>query len=186
MPTDLIPIPPAVNFYGDIDVPYIITDSQGATATAVLHIDALKIKMVSPTICPLWAMTLLIRKPMCPYPVHSYKMTAIPMATNELRGHNDHSCWPSHTNRRSTGNSAGRYRSVLCQRHFIIYTPPAGYVGPDIISYTLCDVTSVFPHPVCSDGIIHFLVAPEFANTTLAVNDENSTWQDVECWCERF
>ena len=52
-------------------------------------------------------------------------------------------------------------------------------MGPDIISYTLCDVTSVFPHPVCSDGIIHFLVAPEFANTTLAVNDENSTWQDV-------
>lgn len=33
---------PASNFDGDIDVPYTITDSQGATATAVLQIHALK------------------------------------------------------------------------------------------------------------------------------------------------
>ncbi len=58
-----------------------------------------------------------------------------------------------------------------------LYTPPSNYSGPDKVNYQICDVTLVSPQPLCGNAIIHLLVGP--ANTTNAINDENSTWQDV-------
>jgi hypothetical protein len=40
------------------------------------------------------------------------------------------------------------------------YTPPSGYVGPDRVNYTICDVTAVAPQPLCTNAFIHFLVSP--------------------------
>ncbi len=57
------------------------------------------------------------------------------------------------------------------------YTPPTGYVGPDAVTYTVCDLTTVEPQPLCASATIHLLVGAQ--NTTFAVNDENSTWQDI-------
>ncbi len=57
------------------------------------------------------------------------------------------------------------------------YTPPAGYVGPDSVGYEICDVTAINPQPLCARAFIHILVGVN--NSTDAVNDENSTWQDV-------
>jgi hypothetical protein len=57
------------------------------------------------------------------------------------------------------------------------YTPPAGYVGPDSVEYTICDVTAVAPQPLCNKAFLHLLVGVN--NTTDAINDETSTWQDV-------
>lgn len=170
---------PAVNFYGDIDVPYIITDSQGATATAVLHIDALKDQNDIANDMPFVGDDF------------AYTQTDVPVSGSFIQNDSDPNGDPM-SYAGTTIIPAGPATPIGAAQATVqggtvqffangtyTYTPPAGYVGPDIISYTLCDVTSVFPHPVCSDGIIHFLVAPEFANTTLAVNDENSTWQDV-------
>jgi hypothetical protein len=55
-----------------------------------------------------------------------------------------------------------------------IYTPPIGFIGPDRVEYEICDITDVEPQPLCASAMIHLLVG--VANTTYAVNDENSTW----------
>ncbi len=38
------------------------------------------------------------------------------------------------------------------------YTPPANFTGPDYVNYTICDVTSINPQPLCSQAMIHMLV----------------------------
>jgi hypothetical protein len=55
-----------------------------------------------------------------------------------------------------------------------IFTPPIGFTGPDRVEYEICDITDVEPQPLCASAMIHLLVG--VANTTYAVNDENSTW----------
>lgn len=39
-----------------------------------------------------------------------------------------------------------------------IYTPPTDYVGPDRVTYQLCDVTTVLPNPLCDSATVYFLV----------------------------
>ena len=51
------------------------------------------------------------------------------------------------------------------------YTPPAGYVGPDLIQYAVCDITATAPQPLCANAIIHFLVAP-------GINISGKVWDD--------
>jgi large repetitive protein len=58
-----------------------------------------------------------------------------------------------------------------------LYTPPTGYVGPDQLTYTVCDVTNVDPQPLCASATIHLLVGS--VNTTIATNDENSTYSGL-------
>lgn len=38
------------------------------------------------------------------------------------------------------------------------YTPPAGYVGPDKATYTLCDITTVAQNPLCHTATVYLLV----------------------------
>lgn len=52
------------------------------------------------------------------------------------------------------------------------YTPPAEYVGPDLITYTICDVTSTTPQPLCANAIIHFLIGP-------GINISGKVWNDA-------
>lgn len=51
------------------------------------------------------------------------------------------------------------------------YTPPANYMGPDYVTYSICDVTAVTPQPLCASGMIHFLVAP-------GINISGKVWDD--------
>ena len=53
------------------------------------------------------------------------------------------------------------------------YTPPTGYIGPDIVNYTVCDITAVTPQPLCSSAIIHFLVGPGITITGKVWDDAN-------------
>ena len=53
-----------------------------------------------------------------------------------------------------------------------LYTPPAGYVGPDRLPYTICDVTVVTPQPLCADATIHLLVGP-------GINIAGKVWDDA-------
>ncbi len=39
-----------------------------------------------------------------------------------------------------------------------LYTPDAAYYGPDRATYTICDVTSVSPTPLCASGTVYLLV----------------------------
>jgi hypothetical protein len=56
------------------------------------------------------------------------------------------------------------------------YTPDTGYFGPDRVAYSICDVTTVAPQPLCATGVLYMLVGTE--NATVAANDVNNTWKD--------
>ena len=40
-----------------------------------------------------------------------------------------------------------------------LYTPLFNYIGPDLVTYTLCDVTATAPQPLCAGVSLHMLVA---------------------------
>jgi hypothetical protein len=63
---------------------------------------------------------------------------------------------------------------IMYQNGSYLYTPPADYIGPDQVSYRICDVTDVLPQPLCHSATIYLLVNPE--NSTVAANDFNNTW----------
>ena len=58
-----------------------------------------------------------------------------------------------------------------------LYTPPTAYVGPDEVTYEICDVTAVTPQPLCATGTINLLVGT--VNSTIAANDINNTWMNT-------
>lgn len=51
------------------------------------------------------------------------------------------------------------------------YTPPLNYTGPDYVTYSICDVTTTAPQPLCAAGMIHFLVTP-------GINISGKVWDD--------
>ena len=60
-----------------------------------------------------------------------------------------------------------------------LYTPPAGYTGPDFITYTICDVTTVPLQPLCSDATIHMLIGPAFGISGQVWDDANGDLADA-------
>ncbi len=40
-----------------------------------------------------------------------------------------------------------------------LYTPLFNYIGPDLVTYSLCDVTATAPQPICAGVSLHMLVA---------------------------
>jgi len=53
------------------------------------------------------------------------------------------------------------------------YTPPSGYIGPDLVNYSICDVTTSTPQPLCATAIVHFLIGPGINITGKVWNDAN-------------
>ncbi|HPH86172.1 MAG TPA: Ig-like domain-containing protein, partial [Ferruginibacter sp.] len=170
---------PAIGFTGSIDVPYTITDSQGATSIATLHIDVLS----DPN--------GLANDP--PFAGDDFEFTSVgvPVTGNFIINDND----PNGNNLSLNGvtiDASGPATPVGAAISTVqggtiqfyadgtfLYTPPIGYVGPDLVTYQLCDVTAVAPQPLCAEATIHFLMCACGGNSTNAVNDENSTWEDV-------
>ncbi len=59
-----------------------------------------------------------------------------------------------------------------------LYRPPAGYVGPDYAGYSLCDITTTAPQPLCASGILHFIIAPGISISGKVWNDANGDVTD--------
>lgn len=53
------------------------------------------------------------------------------------------------------------------------YTPPTGYIGPDIVTYTICDVTNRLPQPQCANATLHLLVGPGISISGMVWDDGN-------------
>ncbi len=53
------------------------------------------------------------------------------------------------------------------------YNPPAGYMGPDLVSYTICDVTATAPQPICANVSLHLLIGP-------GINISGKVWDDAD------
>jgi len=151
---------PAVGFSGSIDVPYTITDALGATATAVLHIDVL-LDSNGPANDP-------------PFAGDDFGYTTVntPVTGSFITNDNDPNGDPVSYNG-TTIVPAGPATAIglpvatvqggtvqFYANGTYLYTPPAGYAGPDQVAYTICDVTVVAPQPLCADATIHLLVGP--------------------------
>jgi hypothetical protein len=170
---------PATDFHGSIDVPYTICDNGVPVAcqTAILHIDVLT-DLNGPANDP-------------PVAGDDFNYTNIntPVNGSFINNDSDPNGNPVSLNG-TTINTAGPATPIgapvatakggtiqYYANGTYKYTPPVNYVGPDSVAYTICDVTVVAPQPLCTKAFIHLLVGVN--NTTDAINDENSTWQDV-------
>jgi hypothetical protein len=168
---------PANDFTGSIDAPYTITDALGATSIAILHI----------TILP--DLNGALNNPPIPGDDFAYTNINTTVTSSFVSNDKDLNANPislngttivpggAHTPIGTTVTTAKGGTIQYYADGTYTYTPPAGYAGPDSTSYTICDVTAVNPQPLCNAGFIHLLIGVN--NTTDAVNDENSTWQDV-------
>ena len=170
---------PAVDFTGSVDVQYTICDNvvPPACATAILHIDVM-VDANGPLNDP-------------PQPGDDFAYTNIntPVTSTFITNDSDPNNDPVSLNgiTINTGGPATPIGAPVTTAKggtvqyytngTFKYTPPAGYVGPDSVEYTICDVTAVAPQPLCNKAFLHLLVGVN--NTTDAINDENSTWQDI-------
>jgi len=152
---------PKDDFTGSIDVVYTITDALGAVTTAVLHIDVLPDTNGAANDSP--------------FAGDDFKYTNVntPVSGNALSNDSDPN---GHTIAATpqTTTIPGVGTLVLAANGAYTFTPAAGYTGPAAFPYTICDNQAP---ALCTDATLHFLVGVD--NTTDAINDENSTWQDV-------
>jgi Bacterial Ig domain/Cadherin-like domain/SdrD B-like domain len=168
---------PANDFTGSIDVTYIITDALGATSTAILHITILPDENGA------------LNNPPVPGDDFSYTNVNTPVTSSFVANDHDLNNNPISLNgttivpggaHTAIGATAATAKGGTIQYYAdgtYTYTPPAGYAGPDSAGYQICDVTAINPQPICNTAFIHLLIGVD--NTTDAVNDENSTWQDI-------
>ena len=164
---------PAPGFVGSTSISYTITDVNGATSTAVLHIDVKKDG------------NGIQNDP--PFAGDDFGYTTInkPVIGNYIANDSDPNSDPVSVNG-TTINPAGPATPIgapvatlkggtiqFYANGTYLYTPPAGYVGPDNVSYTICDVTVVAPQPLCADADIHLLVGPGIDIAGKVWNDAN-------------
>jgi hypothetical protein len=157
---------------GSINVPYTITDANGATSTAILHIDVLK----DPN--------GILNDPPIAGDDFGYTTINKPVIGNFISNDSDPNADPI-SYMGVTINPAGPATPIggpvataqggtvqFYANGTYLYTPPAGYVGPDRLPYTICDVTVVTPQPLCADATIHLLVGP-------GINIAGRVWDDA-------
>lgn len=152
---------PKDDFTGSIDVVYTITDALGATTTAVLHIDVLPDTNGAANNVP--------------FAGDDFKYTNVntPVSGNALSNDSDPNGHPVAATPQTT-TIPGVGTLVLAANGAYTFTPAPGYTGPAAFPYTICDNQSP---ALCTDATLHFLVGID--NSTDAINDESSTWQDV-------
>jgi Bacterial Ig domain/Bacterial cadherin-like domain len=168
---------PAADFHGYIDVPYTITDALGAQSSTLLHIDVQSKTNAALNDAPVAGDDF------------SYTNINTPVTASFVNNDSDPNGNPISLSgiTINTGGAATVIGSPVATAKggtiqffangTYTYTPPAGYVGADSVGYTICDITVVNPQPLCTNAFIHLLIG--VPNNTDAVNDENSTWQDM-------
>jgi len=162
---------PTAGFAGRVDASYSITSSAGAAATATLHLEVL------PDI------NGLQNDP--PFAGDDFAYTSInqpvsgSFVANDRDNNNDSLSFNGVTIN-AAGSATAIGAAILTNRGGTIqlytngtyvYTPPLNYVGPDYVSYTICDVTSVLPQPLCATAILHTLIVP-------GINISGKVWDD--------
>jgi Bacterial Ig domain/Secretion system C-terminal sorting domain/SdrD B-like domain len=160
-------------FIGSINVPYTITDALGAASTATLNIDVLS----SPN--------GILNDP--PFAGDDFSYTTINKSVNGNFINNDSD--PNGNPVSFAGITivpGGAHTAIGSALPTIVggtvqfyadgtytYTPPAGYIGPDAVNYTICDVTAVTPQPLCANAQIQLLVGPGISITGKVWDDAN-------------
>ncbi|MBL0355892.1 MAG: tandem-95 repeat protein [Chitinophagaceae bacterium] len=162
---------PVAGFAGSADAAYVISNTAGAVASANLHIDVLS------------DINGTQNDP--PFAGDDFAFTTVnqPVAgsfiSNDRDANNDTLSFNGTTLSTATMANAIGAPVATAQGGTVqfysngtyTYTPPAGYMGPDFVTYTICDVTTTAPQPLCGNAIIHFLIAP-------GINISGKVWDD--------
>ena len=163
---------PQAGFVGSVSVPYTITDAFGATSVAMLHIDVLKDPNGPANDPPIagddFGYTTINKPVTASFIINDSDPNGNPVSYNGV-----------------TINTGGAHTAIGAALATVMggtlqfysdgtytYTPPAGYVGPDRLTYLICDVTAVAPQPLCADATIHLLVGP-------GINIAGRVWDDA-------
>jgi Bacterial Ig domain/Secretion system C-terminal sorting domain len=166
---------PSTDFHGSVEVPYTICDNGTPVAcnAALLHIDVL------PDI------NGLANDP--PNAGDDFNITYVGTPVNGIFNNNDSDpngnpvsvngativTGGAHTPIGAPVATAQGGTVQFFTDGTYTYTPPAGYVGPDNVIYTTCDVTVVAPQPLCTNAQIHFLVDP-------GISIAGKVWDDAD------
>ena len=163
---------PASGFIGSIDAAYVISNTAGAASTANLHIDVLA------------DINGIQNDP--PFAGDDFGYTTVnqPVTGSFITNDSDPNGNPLSLNGTSittgvAGNSIGAPVATIqggtiqfYSNGTYTYIPPVGYMGPDYVTYTICDVTTTAPQPLCASAILHFLIAP-------GINISGKVWNDA-------
>ncbi|PSJ72030.1 hypothetical protein C7N43_36300, partial [Sphingobacteriales bacterium UPWRP_1] len=166
---------PASGFYGFVDVPYTICDTgtPPACQTAVLHIEVVPDVNGAQNDRPFAADDF------------NYTNINISVTGNFINNDNDPNGNSLSLNgttlvpggaATTVGSPVNTTNGGTVQFYAngtYTYTPPLGYTGPDDVNYTVCDVTSVTPQPLCATALLHFLVGQEVFISGTVYHDPN-------------
>jgi Bacterial Ig domain/Secretion system C-terminal sorting domain len=164
---------PASGFIGSIDASYTISNTDGAVASANLHIDVVA------------DIDGLQNDPPFAGDDFGYTTVNAPLTgsfiSNDREPNNDPFSFGGTTINTSSvpvaiGSPMATTKGGTVQFYSdgtYKYIPPAGYTGPDLITYTICDVTAALPQPLCANAILHFLIGPGISITGKVWDDAN-------------
>jgi len=163
---------PVAGFVGSINASYLISNTAGVVSNANLHIDVLA------------DINGTQNDP--PFAGDDFGYTTVnqPVAgsfiSNDRDLNNDMLSFNGTTI--NTGNMANAIGSPVATTQggkvqfyangTYIYTPPVGYMGPDYVTHSICDITTTAPQPLCANAILHFLIAP-------GINISGKVWNDA-------
>jgi hypothetical protein len=164
---------PAPRFTGRINVPYTITDANGGTANALLHIDVIG-DPNGPSNDPPFAgddfgYTTINKPVLGNFIANDVELNSNPISiagTTIVVG-------GAHT---AIGTPIATAQGGTIQFYAdgtYLYSPAIGYVGPDVVNYTICDVTAVTPQPLCTNAQIHLLIGP-------GISIAGKVWNDAD------
>ena len=164
---------PAAGFTGSIDAGYTISNTAGTVAAASLHIDVLA------------DINGTQNDPPFAGDDFGYTTTGQPVTASYVNNDSD----PNADSLSMNGtfiNTAGPANPVgiaatttqggtvqFYSNGTYTYMPPAGYTGPDLITYSVCDITTRTPQPLCANASLHLLVAP-------GISISGKVWDDAD------
>lgn len=151
---------PSVGFIGSVDATYTISNTAGAVSTAAIHIEVLA------------NINGIQNDP--PFAGDDFGYTTVNKQVTGSFINNDKDPNADSISFNGTtivaasmANAIGTPvttalggRVQFYSNGTYTYTPPTGYVGPDIVNYTICDKSFAAPQPLCASGTLHLLIGP--------------------------
>ena len=151
---------PATDFHGKVDISYSICDNglPSACNTAVLHIEVLPDINGSANDRPFAGDDFVHTSMNIPvnanFVNNDYEPNSDPVTINGTTINTG----GAHTQIQTLATLNGG-NVVFYADGTYTYNPPFNYMGPDQLSYQLCDNTLVAPQPLCGNATLYFLVS---------------------------
>ncbi len=151
---------PAPDFHGTVSISYTICDNATpipACATAELHIDVLTKGNGAANDPPFGGDDFGYTNMNVPvngnYTDNDYEPNSNPIS---MAGITINTGGP-HTLIQTRATTRGGTVDFYTDGSYT-YNPPFNYTGPDLVTYSLCDVTAIAPQPLCAGVSLHLLV----------------------------